>query len=164
MWRGFVFIAGGRIGLVGVPTDDDDDDDDDDDGIYKRMYTVSINLLTQATTCLLHSIRFDSTPPGLVKFIQTHPNNQAHLPNSAISPIQCPMLAQPPYPHHNIPHSNNKAPLPSSRKTGRKGKDKHNSPAPKHIMPKAPHTTLPSALLITSLNINSCAINSTNPV
>ena len=38
------------------------------------------------------------------------------------------------------------------------------SPAPKHIIPKAAITTLSLALLITLLNMNSCAINSTSPV
>lgn len=39
-----------------------------------------------------------------------------------------------------------------------------NSPAPKHIIPNAAITTLSRALLITVLNMNSCAINSTSPV
>ena len=38
------------------------------------------------------------------------------------------------------------------------------SPAPKHIIPKAAITTLSLAFLITLLNMNSCAINSTSPV
>ena len=48
-------------------------------------------------------------------------------------------------------------------KTGEEGK-KTNSPAPRHIIAKAASTTFSLALRITSLNINSCAINSTKPV
>lgn len=44
------------------------------------------------------------------------------------------------------------------------GEVAEDSPAPKHIIPNAAITTLSFALLITLLNINSCAISSTSPV
>lgn len=67
---------------------------------------------------------------------------QAHLPKRAISPDQT------------------SATLPIAKYTW----VTEYSPAPKHIIPNAAITTLSFALLITLLNMNSCAINSTRPV